>query len=191
MPRRRLGWRRSWPRWRRSPQPGAGAEQPRWLGDARTPTQPGRGRRSPAAGRNPGRDRAGIPHRAPTRGPAASPTPAPRRGRGRTPPFPLPAASPPHLVRVRAASSAGRAAPAGAAVQRRAESPAAGRSSLGHHLPPPPPPPAAASTAWAGPSRRTALTRQRARPLPPAASRRERGPTGVGGAAPVPRRGRG
>lgn len=188
MPRQRPGWRRSWPRWRRSPQPGAGAELPRWLGDARTPTQPDRGRRSARTPLRAGQAR----HPAPGTRPAG-PLPPRHRGGGAAGPPSAPGRDPsaPGAGPRRLLSRQGGSGGGGDAAQ-------GGKPSSQPLLPRPP---SSSSSSCrrqhspGRPSRRTALTRQHARwlppSLPPAASRRERGPTGVGGAAPLARRGRG
>lgn len=107
--------------------------------------EPPRGRGGPSRSRAAGHRRAGPRVPRPGHGPAS-----------------------PHLVRIRAASSPRRAAPAGLAAQRGADSPAGSLSSC-HHLPPAAAP--AASTARHGPSRRSAPPFASARPPPPSWSR--------------------
>lgn len=176
MPGRRLGWRRSWPRWRRSPQLRAGAELPRWLGDARTPTQPDSGShsaRTPRWAGAAGRARAGIPRRAPTprarrlpdTGAAAGarPDPPPAPGRDHS----APRAGPRRLLLSRQGGSGG----GGGATQ--------GRKPSSRPLLPRPPSSTSSSSSCRRqhrpsrplpPHRPHASARPLARSLPPAAS---------------------
>lgn len=119
---------------------------------------------APARRTSPGRSSLAEPPRG-RGGPSRSRVAGHRRAGPRVPRL---GPAPPHLVRVRAASSPRGAAPAGLAAQRGADSPAGSLSSR-HHLPPAATP--AASTARHGPSLRSAPPFASARPPLPSWSR--------------------